>query len=59
MFPPRPGKPDWEQKINFWEKGADGVPMWQDRTLASWVRQYHQGVLAIDEGIKRLMATLE
>jgi arylsulfatase A-like enzyme len=59
VFPPRPGKPDWEQKINFWEKGERGVPMWQDRTLSSWVRQYHQGVLAIDENIKRLLKTLD
>ena len=59
IFPPRPGKPDWAQKINFWERGTDSTPMWQDRTFSSWVRQYHQGVLAIDEGIKRLLATLK
>ncbi len=59
VFPPRPGKPDWAQKINFWQKGPGGVPMHQGRTLNSWVRQYHQGVLAIDEGIKRLLETLE
>ena len=33
--------------------------MWRDRSLTSWVRQYHQGVLAIDEGVKRLLATLD
>jgi arylsulfatase A-like enzyme len=59
IFPPRPGKPDWAQKIKFWEKGADGSALWQNRTLASWVRQYHQGVLAIDEGLKKLLTTLE
>ncbi|UCC99199.1 MAG: sulfatase-like hydrolase/transferase [Phycisphaerales bacterium] len=59
VFPPRPGKPDWAQRINFWEKGPDATPMWRDRTLTSWVRQYHQGVLAIDEGVERLMATLK
>ena len=59
IFPPRPGKPDWAQTINFWEKGPDATPMWRDRTLTSWVRQYHQGVLAIDEGVKRLLATLD
>ncbi len=59
VFPPRPGKPDWAQKINFWEKGANGVPMSRNRTLTSWVRQYHQGVLAIDEGVSRLLAALE
>ncbi|MBM3725669.1 MAG: sulfatase [Acidobacteria bacterium] len=59
VFPPRPGKPDWAQKIAQWEKGPDGTPMSQGRTLTSWVRQYHQGVYAIDEGVGRLMAALE
>jgi len=59
VFPPRDGKPDWAQKISEWEKGADGTPVFQDRSFASWVRQYHQGVLAIDEGVKRLLAILE
>ncbi len=59
VFPPRPSKPDWAQKVDFWERGADGTPMWKSRTYSSWVRQYHQGVLAIDEGVKRLLDTLE
>lgn len=59
IFPMRPGKPDWAQKINAWEKGSDGRPVWRGRSLISYVRQYHQGVLAIDEGINRLLATLE
>lgn len=59
VFPPRPGKPDWMQKIDFWSKGPDGVPMSKRRTLTSWVQQYHQAVKAIDEGVGRLMATLE
>jgi arylsulfatase A-like enzyme len=29
------------------------------RTLTSWVQQYHQAVKAIDEGVARLMTTLE
>ena len=33
--------------------------MWRGRTYSSWVRQYHQGVLALDEGIKRLLQALE
>ena len=59
VFPPRAGKPDWAQKIDFWKKGADGEPLLQNRTITSWVRQYHQGVMAIDENIKRLLDTLE
>ncbi|MBI1357929.1 MAG: sulfatase-like hydrolase/transferase [Acidobacteria bacterium] len=59
IFPPRPGKPDWAQEVNHWKKGPNGVPMAGGRTLTEWVRQYHQGVLALDEAVGRLMATLE
>ncbi len=59
IFPPRAGKPDWAQKIEMWKKGADGVPMAEGRTLNSWVRQYHQGVFALDEAVGKLMAALE
>ena len=59
IFPPRPGKPDWAQKIEHWQKGPDGTPMAGGRTLTSWVRQYHQGVFALDEAVGRLMETLE
>lgn len=59
VFPPRPGKPDWAQKIAFWERGPDGTPMYGGRTLTSWTRQYHQGVLALDEGIDRVLTALE
>lgn len=75
IYPPRPGKPDYMQKIEFWVKGKNGQPEMKGgafggrtvegikgihgNTLTDWVRQYHQGVLAIDEGVGRLMATLE
>ena len=59
IFPPRPGKPNWAQKVNFWEKGIEGAPMWRNRTYTSWVRQYHQAVRAIDEGVERLLESLE
>jgi arylsulfatase A-like enzyme len=63
------------QKIDFWTKGPTGEPVLKGRnldmlsvesrpgihgdTLSDWVRQYHQGVLAIDEGVGRLLKTLE
>ena len=59
VFPPRPGKPDWAQRIAHFERGPNGVPMRGGKSLNAWVRQYHQGVRAIDEGIKRLLDTLE
>ena len=59
VFPPRPGKPAWAQRINFWERGPAGTPMHQGRTLTSWTRQYHQAVRSLDEGIARVLEALE
>lgn len=59
IFPPRPGKPDWAQKIDNWTQGPNNMPMSGGRTLNSWVRQYHQGAFALDEAVVRLMAGLK
>jgi len=75
IYPPRPGKPDYMQKIATWEKGAKGEPVLKreakgkqvgddasagkGRTLSDWVRQYNQAVLALDEGIGKVLAALE
>jgi arylsulfatase A-like enzyme len=59
IFPPRPGKPDWAQKIEQWKKDASGKPVAGGRSLTDWVRQYHQGVYALDEGIGRLIDALD
>ncbi|MCS7026754.1 MAG: sulfatase-like hydrolase/transferase [Bryobacteraceae bacterium] len=59
IFPPRPGKPEWAQKINQWRKDTNGRPVSGNRRFIDWVRQYHQGVLALDEAVKQLMDTLE
>ncbi len=63
------------QKVAAWERGADGQPVLSDkaigsevgddptrdrgRTLSSWSRQYHQAVRSLDEGIGKVLATLE
>lgn len=73
VYPPRKGKPDYVRTMEFWEPGKDGQPVERKvrdlgpvgmkdmpgRTLKDWVRQYHQGVLAIDEGIGRLLVALK
>ena len=75
IFSPRPGKPDYVQKMNAWKPGPNGEPVLASRrsgqrklpgsdhtygnTLNEWVRQYHQGVLALDEAVGRLMAALQ
>ena len=69
IFPPRTGKPLYVRTVKRWVKGPNGVPVldggFQAKTvntqglyanrLQDWVRQYHQGVLAIDEGIGKLL----
>ena len=75
IYPPRPGKPGYMQKVAAWRKGADGQPVLSDkamgsevgddarrdngRSLSSWSRQYHQAVRSLDEGIGRVLAALE
>lgn len=73
VYPPRPGKPEYMRKMEFWERGKDGQPVERQvrkvspvgmkdmpgRSLRDWVRQYHQGVLAIDEGVGRLLQALK
>ncbi|MFN4260374.1 MAG: sulfatase-like hydrolase/transferase [Gemmataceae bacterium] len=67
IYPPRPGKPDYVQKLDNFTKGEDGQPIrkgsgkniFGTNTLTDWVRQYHQGVLAIDEGVAELVKTLK
>jgi len=74
IYPPRPGKPGYMQKIESWIRGPRGGPVMKGggftaltvntrgihgNRLTDWVRQYHQGVLAIDEGVHRLMQALE
>ena len=74
IYPPRRGKPAYMQKIQSWVKSSAGQPVMRGggftaatvagkglygNTLADWVRQYHQGVSAIDEGVGRLIRALE
>ncbi|MGF1579621.1 MAG: sulfatase-like hydrolase/transferase [Gemmataceae bacterium] len=74
IYPPRRGKPEYMQRMNKWRKNKDGQPEMRaggftaltvntkgihGNTLTDWVRQYHQGVLAIDEGVGQLIAALK
>jgi arylsulfatase A-like enzyme len=72
IYPGRPGKPEYADTMEFWEPGPNGEPVEKKRqgdtpvgmvdlpgrSLRDWVQQYHQGVLAIDENVGRLMETL-
>ncbi len=68
IYPPRPGKPEYVQLQESWIPGPEGEPVenrkainYQQpgRPLKDWIRQYHQGVLAIDEGIGRIIRILK
>ena len=73
VYPPRPDKPKYIREMEFWEPGKDGQPVERQvredspvgmkdmpgRSLRDWVQQYQQGVLAIDEGVGRLLVALK
>ncbi len=73
IYPVRDGKPQYAKNLAFWEPDTNGVPVEKQRvgatpvgmkdlpgrSLRDWVQQYHQGVLAIDEGVGRLIAALK
>jgi arylsulfatase A-like enzyme len=73
IYPPRPGKPGYVDQMEYWERGKTGGPVerqarkvapvgmkdFPGRSLRDWVRQYHQGVLAIDEGVGKLLVALK
>ena len=73
LFGPRPGKPDYLEKTQAWVRGADGAVYAgksgaafgesenerRRRTLEDLVRQTHDCVEALDEGIGRVIQTLK
>lgn len=75
IYPPRAGKPAYMQEVAHWFQGTDGQPHYKGRkratgelaakkglhgsSLNDWVRQYHQGVLALDESVGALVETLK
>jgi len=73
IYPPREGKPTYARNWEEWIKGDDGYPVLKSNVeqltvttkmihgnrYDQWLRQYTQGVLAIDEGVGRLVAALE
>ena len=69
----RKGKPRYVRQRNRWIRNSSGeaeldsgvkqrtvknAPL-HGNTLQDWVRQYHQGVLAIDDGVGKLRRVLE
>lgn len=58
IWGPRPGKPAHFQGSK-WKKGEDGKPMLSGKSLDFWVKQQTEAVAAIDEGVGRILKTLE
>ena len=74
VYPPRKGKPEYSRNKEQWVPGPDGFPVlkagrFAGRTVSgkfihgtdlhSLERQYNQGVLAIDDGVGRLIKALK
>lgn len=63
VFGPRRQKPLCMRNYTMWERGRGGVPVRgkrdRRRTLPEWVRLYNRGVAAIDEGVGRLLESLD
>jgi len=59
IYPPRLDKPRYMHHYGVWKKGRGGSPVRGKRTLPEAVRQYNRAVLAIDEGVGRLLKALQ
>ncbi len=63
VFGPRPGKPEYMQKFTQWKPGPDegerSPVNSSNRPLAQIVQEYNRVVCALDDGVGRLLASLE
>jgi len=61
IYPPRPGKPGYMQRMERWHRGEDGLPRKDGpdgALLQEEVRQYNRVVASVDENIERLISAL-
>jgi len=70
ILPPRPQKPAYLDKVQAWHKGPNGEIMAgateakfgdegaREKSYADWVRQVNECMLALDEGVGRVLETL-
>jgi len=62
IFPPRPDKPRYMHDLSWWRQ-TEGQPTisfrGEERSLHELVRKYNRSLLAVDEGVGRIMKVLE
>jgi len=58
IYGPRPGKPVHRQGSK-WKQDADGDPIYKGKKLDFWAKQQTEAVLAIDDGVGRMLKALE
>jgi len=59
IYPPRPTKPRYMHQYGVWKPGEKGLPERRGKTLPEAVRQYNRAARALDEGVGKLLDTLE
>ncbi len=59
IFGPRPDKPTYLHERTMFQRAADGSPRYGKRTLPDMVRGYNELVSSVDDGVGRLLKTLE
>ncbi|MDF1755196.1 MAG: sulfatase-like hydrolase/transferase [Verrucomicrobiales bacterium] len=59
IFGPRPDKPKYLHDRTMFKRAADGSPRYGKRTLPKMVRGYNELVRSLDDGVGRILDTLE
>ncbi len=61
IFGPREGKPSYLEKTQAWKKDANGQPVFMNgrKTHSAWLQQVNECMLAVDEGVGRVMEALK
>jgi arylsulfatase A-like enzyme len=61
IFGPREGKPSYLERTQVWSPGTDGEPVLTrgGKTYSQWLQQVNECMLAVDEGVGRLIEALK
>lgn len=59
IFGPHPGKPSYLEGIQAWQRGPDGGAISKGgQTYSAWLQQVNECMMAVDEGVGRLLEAL-